>query len=608
MTKRLALGYFIGLAIIAGIAFANPNTPRPQVGIVWYTATDPTTSTGVSAPEFQFLVRTDNNSLYYKSGAANTAWTAITGGGGGGGTVTSITCDAGLTCAPNPITGVGTVRIADLLNVPNEDFISLGGATNNDVDLWSGGPHISRVEIDPSTPSTTISGIVAGSDGDMLWLWNGGGQPTPDTITLLNDSSSSLADNRIWIADGKGLNIPNNDGVLLIYDGGFGWTIFGGATSSIRAQEFSLDPSVAATLTNGSTNNNYDPWGVAGVTTNSNVKLTVASSGTATITGLIAAGAPNSEGRLVMLTNVAAGTVFVTDNDSGSSGDNRILLPNGQKIISLIQDQSVTLFYDIATNFWRVQSYTGNATQGAVITQAPSTNPQQNWAPTGWGPVVTGINVTSAGGTTMCGLDASQAYNGQTVKITNFTGSTLLFADECAGSSPTNQFFTTLALQRQLSNYGAITFQWIAAKGWVEISEGSYYTPALDILTSLIVGTTGFYAGSGQYFGDLQIQSGAHLVTQGTAATLTCNGTGAVTCSSASCNDVSGTFPPNTGATACTITFNGATYTTAPSCVVSGSSTTPVYISARSAGAITINVTPITGGPTALFDYICTGH
>lgn len=59
----------------------------PLVGLIWETDFDPTTMGGVAAPLGQFLIRTDTSELYYKSGLADTAWTALSGGGGGGGTI-----------------------------------------------------------------------------------------------------------------------------------------------------------------------------------------------------------------------------------------------------------------------------------------------------------------------------------------------------------------------------------------------------------------------------------------------------------------------------------------------------------------------------------------
>jgi hypothetical protein len=92
---------------------AYVSASHPQVGLVWSSDTDPTIGPGVTAPEWQFLIRTDNDTLYYKSGPLSTNWTDISGGGGGGGgTVTQVNCGGGLTCTPSPITTIGTVALA----------------------------------------------------------------------------------------------------------------------------------------------------------------------------------------------------------------------------------------------------------------------------------------------------------------------------------------------------------------------------------------------------------------------------------------------------------------------------------------------------------------
>lgn len=61
-----------------------PSKAEPLVGLVWVADFDPTTAGGVAAPLWQFLIRTDTEQLYFKSGTANTAWTSLSGGGGGG--------------------------------------------------------------------------------------------------------------------------------------------------------------------------------------------------------------------------------------------------------------------------------------------------------------------------------------------------------------------------------------------------------------------------------------------------------------------------------------------------------------------------------------------
>jgi hypothetical protein len=167
---------------------------------------------------------------------------------------------------------------------------------------------------------------------------------------LLSQSASSLAANRIWVADGKDLRIPNNDGVWLKYVGD-SWIVFGGATTNIRAHELSLEPVAEPTaLANGSTTNNYSPF-PSGVS--SHVRQDLAGA-TATITGISAAGAPNSEGRVLVFTNISAtGTLTVKHDDSGSSAVNRILCP-GAADITLGPLSSMALIYDLNVGIWRV--------------------------------------------------------------------------------------------------------------------------------------------------------------------------------------------------------------------------------------------------------------
>jgi len=501
----------------------------------------------------------------------------------------------------------GSLSVASLFTLGAEDFITTGG-TQDDLDLWGGGPHTPRVEIDlTGSTSVTITGIVAGSEGDLLWLWNGGGASgNPDTVTLLNDNAGSSPLNRIWVADGKQVNIPNNDGVLLIYDGGFGWTVFGGATSIIRAQEFSFEPcATPPALSNGSTTNSYDPWTAAGVSTSSCVQQDVAAGGVATVTGIAAAGAPNAIGRVVVFQNTSTSGTILIPNAGDPINDDKILTPGGGTI-SLASQQSITLIYDDSIAMWRTLAYTGNASQGAVLTAGPTSNPQQDWAPAGFGPMISGINITTGGTDTICGLDSSTAWNGQIVHMTNFTGTVIFFADECPGSSAGNQLFTTAALQRQLGNYGAITFEWVAGKGWVETSESSLYIPEIIDIGSLFVQGAFQFSVAGTFFGDLETEAVAHIATQGTAATITCNGTGATTCTSASCNDISGTLTPNTGATSCTVTFAGSYAAGGPTCTVGSSSSgasTGAFVASRSTAAIVITFTTAT-----TVDYICMGH
>lgn len=80
------IAVIIGVAIVASVVLADG--PTPSVGLYWLDSKDPTTNPGMNAPPNQLLIRTDQPSIYYKSGPASTAWTQLGLGGGPGGAVT----------------------------------------------------------------------------------------------------------------------------------------------------------------------------------------------------------------------------------------------------------------------------------------------------------------------------------------------------------------------------------------------------------------------------------------------------------------------------------------------------------------------------------------
>ncbi len=68
-------GYFV--AMVAAICCIAASFAYPNIGLYYVSNTDPTIAPGVSSPGYQFLMRTDSPSLYYKSSAASTGWTQI---------------------------------------------------------------------------------------------------------------------------------------------------------------------------------------------------------------------------------------------------------------------------------------------------------------------------------------------------------------------------------------------------------------------------------------------------------------------------------------------------------------------------------------------------
>ena len=85
IVRRIVLSIALAWGALTHAPIAHAQAPVPAVGLYWKCACDPTAGSGVSAPLNQLLFRTDTASIYYKSGAANTAWTQLGVGGGGGG-------------------------------------------------------------------------------------------------------------------------------------------------------------------------------------------------------------------------------------------------------------------------------------------------------------------------------------------------------------------------------------------------------------------------------------------------------------------------------------------------------------------------------------------
>lgn len=133
--------------------------PEPLVGLIWQSAVDPTVPPGVNAPLWQLLIRTDVPSVYYKSGAADTAWTLIGTSSSSGGTVTG-------TGTANTITKwTGVSAIGSSSETDNGTTFAIGPSgrsTNipNGFDVWP-----------DATLTTPSAGQLAG--GAVLW-----GNPT----------------------------------------------------------------------------------------------------------------------------------------------------------------------------------------------------------------------------------------------------------------------------------------------------------------------------------------------------------------------------------------------------------------------------------------------
>jgi hypothetical protein len=245
------------------------------------------------------------------------------------------------------------------LNPGTEVIDAPAGPTLNDYNPWGSSARTTRLEVDLTATSgndvLTITGITAGEDGDELLIWNGGDAPcvSPCTITLANDSSASAALNRLHLPQGKEIVVGYQDGARLVYLGGFGWSLFTGSITMVVAQELSTPPA-RATLAAGSTTNDWNPW--SGTEVTSLVYVSVTGSGTATVSGVVAAGAPNSDGRRVTIVNVSASNTFAVENlGAGSSPANQVATPSGSTI-TVPAGGSVELSYDDSGPIYRTSA------------------------------------------------------------------------------------------------------------------------------------------------------------------------------------------------------------------------------------------------------------
>lgn len=106
----------------------------------------------------------------------------------------------------------------------------------------------------------------------------------------------------------------------------------------LKESKMILPPATPTTL--GANANDYD----AGLT----VWARISASTTVSITGLLG----GIDGRVLILTNVGAQTVTITNQDAASAAANRVITYNGLSIV-LAQDGSVVLVYDGTDSRWR---------------------------------------------------------------------------------------------------------------------------------------------------------------------------------------------------------------------------------------------------------------
>lgn len=552
----------ISIMVVAGVVWAAiPNGPNAAVGLYWYDNTDPTAGGGMAAPLAQLLVRTDAPSLYYKSGATNTAWTKIGSGTSSGGTVTSVACASGITCTPSsPITGSGTVELLQSC-APNQ-VLAWTGATwacstpttgtvtgtgvANTVTKWAGPSSIENSGItDDGTIVTTTENASIGNVNAQI-LVNG---PTVQSLTI--PSVYAFGEINQIALSGIGHTGAGDIFASVIRNGVTFDTTAGANRSGGGAFEVTSTKSAGGNIL---TDVGFESSAVGG---DVNIAYEALDGDVQVDTGnfLVNSGYGFFTGPFL----AASGTIFAESN--GTYG----LAITG------------TPTYNI--------EMTQNASSINVNNGSPSTLTLQNSGVSGVGGFLThvagsesvgGSFIASGGSATASGAAAQIVAESGAQHVVDFTNSANTLTDTIYFSSTTLTF-------RDTTN-GFDFFGLNPGTGYLQDPQG----------IEVFAGAPLIVAGSGQ------------LIFNGTGVALACNGTGGTACASSTCNNNAGTLTTNTGATTCTVTFVGSP-PNAPSCTVGvQSATIGAYVSAEIAASLTITFLASATGLNV--DYVCGFH
>jgi len=209
----------------------------PSLGLYWELAADPTVGAGLSAPLNQLLFRTDVPSIYYKSGAADTAWTLL-GTGTAGSTTTINNISAGLAGlfgrgADGDVTiGAGTTTLTRSMEYHNLT-INAGGILN------------------PAGYPVFVQNLFTGTNGSMSRGGNNGsnaagaGAGASGAGLAVGMYSGSAAGGNGGAAGGAGSlggnggNVPQEYATIVGGNGGNGTQAGGGGGSVSRISETS---------------------------------------------------------------------------------------------------------------------------------------------------------------------------------------------------------------------------------------------------------------------------------------------------------------------------------------------------------------------------------
>lgn len=95
-------------------------------------------------------------------------------------------------------------------------FAAAGNTDNFNPELGTWPINIGRVDIDPSAGNATLLGLVAGTDGQLVYLYN----PDTNNDLFIETSASSISANNFQGVGGSTLSLPPQTGTWICYYAG----------------------------------------------------------------------------------------------------------------------------------------------------------------------------------------------------------------------------------------------------------------------------------------------------------------------------------------------------------------------------------------------------
>lgn len=386
------------------------------------------------------------------------AGTNMTGGGSTG----SVTVN--LASSLSGLTSVSTASLSNsgpLFDTGAITPTALAGTTQNN--YAPTGLSTARYILQDASAATTITGLTAGSDGQVVTLVNIG-TTQANTLTITNEDSNSTAANRFTLIRALPWTLSTGSTITFRYSTSSArWRMVGYAGNVFSLSGSASNPSIVVGGTtrgiadDGTANgllvaggSNILGWGTGGVSianglTLSSGNLTTPATSTASLGGNLRlltsispasiSGAQNDynptgltstvtvriaatadvtmtgmlnttgfTGRILNLCNISSFTIAITNEDAGSVAANRFSLPNSASVI-LAANECALVYYDSTSSRWRIWSALGRG----GVTLSPGT-PTANHGTLGTGSTDSWGNVASVGAFTSVVLTYSRAY------------------------------------------------------------------------------------------------------------------------------------------------------------------------------------------------------